>query len=167
MYAVSLPLVFINVCVGEGSKNGSEGSKSVRPVRESPSPKCQSHINELSDESTIVTANGEQPGLYIAVNFALACLSFLTDPHIVNAQVEVKISFKQSKYNPELSYVCQIVSPLIHLLLLVTAALQIYTEPLTKSEKIKFEFWTDKEIRELSKINLGTPIVDNEDYSKW
>jgi len=45
--------------------------------------------------------------------------------------------------------------------------LEIIILPLTKSEKIKFEFWTDKEIKELSKINLGTPIVDNEDYSKW
>ncbi len=45
--------------------------------------------------------------------------------------------------------------------------LEIIILPLKKSEKIKFEFWNEEEIEQLSKINLGTPINDDEDYSKW
>ena len=45
--------------------------------------------------------------------------------------------------------------------------LEIIILPLTKLEKIQFEFWTDDEIKELSKINLGTSIIDDENYSKW
>ena len=45
--------------------------------------------------------------------------------------------------------------------------LEIIILPLSDTEKTQIDFFTDKEIEQLSKVNLGNPIIDNEDYSKW
>jgi len=31
----------------------------------------------------------------------------------------------------------------------------------------KYELWTDKELEHISKVDLSTPLEDNEDYNKW
>ena len=30
-----------------------------------------------------------------------------------------------------------------------------------------YKLWNDKELEHLSKVDLSTPLEDNEDYSKW
>ena len=35
------------------------------------------------------------------------------------------------------------------------------------NEQDKYEFWSDKELEYISKVDLSTPIEDDEDYSKW
>ena len=30
-----------------------------------------------------------------------------------------------------------------------------------------YELWSDKELEHISKVDLSTPLEDNEDYSKW
>lgn len=45
--------------------------------------------------------------------------------------------------------------------------LEIIILPLSDTEKTQIDFFTDKEIEQLLKVNLGNPIIDNEDYSKW
>ena len=35
-----------------------------------------------------------------------------------------------------------------------------------KKDEIKWQL-KHKKIEQLSKVNLGNPIIDNEDYSKW
>ncbi len=44
--------------------------------------------------------------------------------------------------------------------------LQIIIIPADKSNA-QIEFFTDSELNQLPAINLGTPLIDNEDYSKW
>jgi len=44
--------------------------------------------------------------------------------------------------------------------------LQIIILPSNK-ENSEIEFFTSDELQLLSKINIGTPLDDNEDYSKW
>jgi len=37
-----------------------------------------------------------------------------------------------------------------------------------KDNKVQnYELWNDKELEYISKIDLSTPLEDNEDYSKW
>jgi len=31
----------------------------------------------------------------------------------------------------------------------------------------EYDFWSEEELKHLSKVDLSTPIDDNEDYSKW
>ncbi|SHO81741.1 hypothetical protein MNB_SV-15-1013 [hydrothermal vent metagenome] len=38
---------------------------------------------------------------------------------------------------------------------------------ITLTNKEKYEFWSDKELEYISKIDLSTPLEDDEDYSKW
>jgi hypothetical protein len=33
--------------------------------------------------------------------------------------------------------------------------------------KKDYEFWTDKELEYISKVDLSTPLEDDEDYTKW
>ena len=44
--------------------------------------------------------------------------------------------------------------------------LQIIILPAVKSND-QIDFFTDAELQLLPKINLGSPIQDKEDYSKW
>ncbi len=44
--------------------------------------------------------------------------------------------------------------------------LQIIILP-TNKENSQIDFFTDQELRALSNVNLGSPIDDTEDYSKW
>ncbi|MEA3315976.1 MAG: hypothetical protein U9Q30_08990 [Campylobacterota bacterium] len=34
-------------------------------------------------------------------------------------------------------------------------------------EKNDYEFWSDNELEYISKVDLSTPLEDDEDYSKW
>ena len=34
-------------------------------------------------------------------------------------------------------------------------------------EKEKYGFWSDEELAYISKVDLSTPLEDDEDYSKW
>jgi len=34
-------------------------------------------------------------------------------------------------------------------------------------QKEDYEFWSDKELEYISKVDLSTPLEDGEDYSKW
>jgi len=37
-----------------------------------------------------------------------------------------------------------------------------------KDNKVQnYELWSDKELEYISKIDLSTPLEDDEDYSKW
>lgn len=38
---------------------------------------------------------------------------------------------------------------------------------LNEKEIQNYELWSDKELEHISKIDLSTPLEDNEDYSKW
>ena len=44
--------------------------------------------------------------------------------------------------------------------------LQIIILPAEKNND-QIDFFTEAELQLLPKLNLGTPIQDNEDYSKW
>jgi len=37
----------------------------------------------------------------------------------------------------------------------------------TNAHDYEYEFWSDKELKQLGKLNLGKKIKDKEDYSKW
>ena len=41
----------------------------------------------------------------------------------------------------------------------------IETDKNKKEEK--YDFWSDKELQYISKVDLSTPLEDDEDYSKW
>ena len=45
--------------------------------------------------------------------------------------------------------------------------LQIIIIPADKNNTQEIEFFTDDELKQLSQVNLATPIQDNEDYIKW
>lgn len=45
--------------------------------------------------------------------------------------------------------------------------LQIIIIPADKENDQQIEFFTNTELQQLSKINLGIPLQDNEDYTKW
>jgi hypothetical protein len=45
--------------------------------------------------------------------------------------------------------------------------LQIIILPVANTREEQIEFFTEDELKELHKIHLGTPLNDNEDYSKW
>ena len=44
--------------------------------------------------------------------------------------------------------------------------LQIIVLPANKTNA-EIEFFTKAELKKLSKSNLGTSLIDNEDYTKW
>ncbi len=46
-------------------------------------------------------------------------------------------------------------------------ALQTIIIPAHKNNDQQIEFFTDAELQQQPKLNLGTPILDNEDYTKW
>ncbi len=33
--------------------------------------------------------------------------------------------------------------------------------------KEEYEFWSDKELEYIAKVDLSTPLEDDEDYTKW
>jgi len=35
------------------------------------------------------------------------------------------------------------------------------------NKKDEYELWSDKELEHISKVDLSTPLEDDEDYSKW
>jgi len=39
--------------------------------------------------------------------------------------------------------------------------------PIDYEDKNDYEFWSNEELKQISKIDLSTPIKDDEDYSKW
>ncbi|MFK5977104.1 MAG: hypothetical protein QM493_11425 [Sulfurovum sp.] len=43
----------------------------------------------------------------------------------------------------------------------------IKIKELTEQESQKYELWSDKELEYISKVDLSTPLEDDEDYSKW
>lgn len=45
--------------------------------------------------------------------------------------------------------------------------LQIIILPAANSKDDQIEFFTEAELKELHSVNLGIPLNDNEDYSKW
>ncbi len=45
--------------------------------------------------------------------------------------------------------------------------LQIIIIPAHKNNDQQIEFFTDAELQQQPALNLGTPIQDNEDYTKW
>ena len=45
--------------------------------------------------------------------------------------------------------------------------LQIIIIPADKSSIQEIEFFTDAELKQLAEVNSGTPIRDDEDYTKW
>jgi hypothetical protein len=45
--------------------------------------------------------------------------------------------------------------------------LQIIILPVANSNDDQIEFFTEAELKELNSVDLGTPLKDNEDYSKW
>jgi len=36
-----------------------------------------------------------------------------------------------------------------------------------KPKDEEYELWNDKELKHISKVDLSTPLEDDEDYSKW
>ena len=38
---------------------------------------------------------------------------------------------------------------------------------LEKNDNNDYEFWSDEELEYISKVDLSTPLEDDEDYSKW
>lgn len=45
--------------------------------------------------------------------------------------------------------------------------LQIIIIPADKENDQQIEFFSNNELQQLSNINLGIPLQDNEDYTKW
>lgn len=45
--------------------------------------------------------------------------------------------------------------------------LQIIILPASFSKNDQIEFFTEAELKELHSVNLGIPLNDDEDYSKW
>ncbi len=39
--------------------------------------------------------------------------------------------------------------------------------PHTKALENSFEFWSNEDLNNMQGVNLASPIIDNEDYSKW
>ena len=45
---------------------------------------------------------------------------------------------------------------------------QIELKTLLKINKDSdYDFWSNEELKQISKLDLSTPIKDNEDYSQW
>jgi hypothetical protein len=44
---------------------------------------------------------------------------------------------------------------------------EIVAQNNTQQNETKYELWEDDELEYISKVDLSTPLEDDEDYSKW